>query len=387
MTYTNSLGVAEIGILFEEVAGDGRPIRGWEGDRFALVEGGDGSRGLVWWSVWEDEAARDAFVSRGQAVAAALGRRDPRARDAGQPARGGADGRCGIDGSGREDRGGHMSSGASAMHAVRVSTKGGGGYPVLVSRGLRHAMPELLAEYAPAHRYAVIADSNVARLHGDAPAGRTGRRWSAGGAVHLPRGRAAQDPPELVAPLRRAAGRRIRARRLRGRARGRGDRRPRRLRGRDPAAGHPGGAGADQPDRHGRRIGGREDRRGHPRRQEPDRGVPPAAGGARRSRLPGDAACRGARPGARRGGQARGDPGRGLLRGGRALRRRGAGGRRRRHGGGGAPVGGTEGPRRQRRRTGRGAPATAQLRAHPRARARRRNRATPSRTAPASRSA
>jgi len=72
VTYTNSLGVAEIGILFQEVAGDGRPIQGWEGDQFALVEGGDGSRGLVWWSVWEDDAARDAFVSRGQAVAAAL---------------------------------------------------------------------------------------------------------------------------------------------------------------------------------------------------------------------------------------------------------------------------------------------------------------------------
>lgn len=70
--YTNSLGLAEIGILFEEVAGDGRPIRGWEGDQFALVDGGNGSRGLVWWSVWEDEAARDAFVSRGRAVAAAL---------------------------------------------------------------------------------------------------------------------------------------------------------------------------------------------------------------------------------------------------------------------------------------------------------------------------
>ncbi|MCY3707006.1 MAG: hypothetical protein OXH08_16145 [Gammaproteobacteria bacterium] len=72
VTYTNSLGVAEIGILFEEVAGDGRPIQGWEGDQFALVERDDGSRGLVWWSVWEDVAARDAFVSRGQAVAAAL---------------------------------------------------------------------------------------------------------------------------------------------------------------------------------------------------------------------------------------------------------------------------------------------------------------------------
>ena len=72
MTYTNSLGLAEIGILFEEVAGDGRPIPGWEGDQFALIEGEDGGRGLVWWSVWEDEAARDAFVSRGRAVAAAL---------------------------------------------------------------------------------------------------------------------------------------------------------------------------------------------------------------------------------------------------------------------------------------------------------------------------
>ena len=70
--YTNSLGLAEIGILFEEVAADGEPIGGWEGDQFALVEGEDESRGLVWWSVWEDEAARDAFVSRGQAVAAAL---------------------------------------------------------------------------------------------------------------------------------------------------------------------------------------------------------------------------------------------------------------------------------------------------------------------------
>lgn len=72
VTYTNSLGVAEIGILFEEVAEDARPIRGWEGDRFALVEGEDGSRGLVWWSIWEDEPARDAFVTRGRAVAAAL---------------------------------------------------------------------------------------------------------------------------------------------------------------------------------------------------------------------------------------------------------------------------------------------------------------------------
>ena len=72
VTHTNSLGLAEIAILFEEVAGDAQPIGGWEGDRFALLEGEDGSRGLVWWSVWEDEAVRDRFVSRGQALAGAL---------------------------------------------------------------------------------------------------------------------------------------------------------------------------------------------------------------------------------------------------------------------------------------------------------------------------
>ena len=71
VTYTNSLGLAEIRILFEEVAGDAEPIRGWEGDEFALVEGAEG-QGLVWWSVWEDEPARDAFLTRGRAVAAAL---------------------------------------------------------------------------------------------------------------------------------------------------------------------------------------------------------------------------------------------------------------------------------------------------------------------------
>ncbi len=71
VTYTNSLGLAAIPILFEEVAGDADPIRGWEGDEFALVEGAEG-QGLVWWSVWEDEPARDAFLTRGRAVAAAL---------------------------------------------------------------------------------------------------------------------------------------------------------------------------------------------------------------------------------------------------------------------------------------------------------------------------
>ena len=61
-----------------------------------------------------------------------------------------------------------MSARASAAHAVPVTTRGSGEYLVLVGRGLRRELPGLLAEYAPAHRYAVIADANVARLHGDA---------------------------------------------------------------------------------------------------------------------------------------------------------------------------------------------------------------------------
>ena len=72
VAYTNSLGLAEVGILFEEVAGENGAFRGWEGDSFALLEGEGGSRGLVWWSVWEDEAARDEFLARGQALATAL---------------------------------------------------------------------------------------------------------------------------------------------------------------------------------------------------------------------------------------------------------------------------------------------------------------------------
>ncbi len=60
-----------------------------------------------------------------------------------------------------------MSSGTTAALAARVRTEGGRAYPVLVRRGLRRRIPDLLADYAPAHRYAVIADANVAGLHGE----------------------------------------------------------------------------------------------------------------------------------------------------------------------------------------------------------------------------
>jgi 3-dehydroquinate synthetase len=49
---------------------------------------------------------------------------------------------------------------------VEVRIAGGGAYPVWVAPGLLDALPELLAEYAPAHRYAIVADEQVASFHG-----------------------------------------------------------------------------------------------------------------------------------------------------------------------------------------------------------------------------
>ena len=43
---------------------------------------------------------------------------------------------------------------------------GGGTYPVLIQEGLRHRLPELLAAHAPAHRYAIVCDTNVEPLYG-----------------------------------------------------------------------------------------------------------------------------------------------------------------------------------------------------------------------------
>ncbi len=49
---------------------------------------------------------------------------------------------------------------------VPVEISGGTTYPVLIESGLRHALGDLLAAHAPAHRYAIISDSRVAALHG-----------------------------------------------------------------------------------------------------------------------------------------------------------------------------------------------------------------------------
>jgi len=44
---------------------------------------------------------------------------------------------------------------------------GGVDYPVIVAPGSANGLPQLLDEFAPAHRYAIIADARVAELHGD----------------------------------------------------------------------------------------------------------------------------------------------------------------------------------------------------------------------------
>ena len=51
---------------------------------------------------------------------------------------------------------------------IAVTTSGARGpYEVLVGRGLLGSLARLLEQYAPAHRYALISDSNVAELYGE----------------------------------------------------------------------------------------------------------------------------------------------------------------------------------------------------------------------------
>lgn len=68
------LGRLEIGVLLEEHgAGDAEIADGWDGDRYVLVELPDGTRGLGWYALWEDEPARARFLTAMQAVVSRLG--------------------------------------------------------------------------------------------------------------------------------------------------------------------------------------------------------------------------------------------------------------------------------------------------------------------------
>jgi hypothetical protein len=66
MAYQNTLGEMELQVLLDELLGEGHRglADGWDGDRFALIMGAGGDEdGLIWASVWDSEAERDAFVS------------------------------------------------------------------------------------------------------------------------------------------------------------------------------------------------------------------------------------------------------------------------------------------------------------------------------------
>lgn len=49
---------------------------------------------------------------------------------------------------------------------VRISRTSGRNYPVFVGSGILRHLPRLLRRFAPAHRYFLITDSTVAKLHG-----------------------------------------------------------------------------------------------------------------------------------------------------------------------------------------------------------------------------
>jgi hypothetical protein len=65
VSYDNTLGQLETGILLREHLGEGADVaaRGWDGDRYALVTGPDEDEALVWYSVWDDDAAADRFAA------------------------------------------------------------------------------------------------------------------------------------------------------------------------------------------------------------------------------------------------------------------------------------------------------------------------------------
>ncbi len=66
IVHEDVLGELEVGILLDAHAGEGagrKGAAGWDGDRYVLFRRAGGARGLAWFSVWDDAAARDRFVS------------------------------------------------------------------------------------------------------------------------------------------------------------------------------------------------------------------------------------------------------------------------------------------------------------------------------------
>ncbi len=79
VVYSNTLGQLETSILLVEHLGEDAAgqARGWDGDRYALVEGPEGREALVWYVVWDDAASADRFAEtlRGIGLARSVDRR------------------------------------------------------------------------------------------------------------------------------------------------------------------------------------------------------------------------------------------------------------------------------------------------------------------------
>ncbi len=62
--YENTFGELELSIFLAQHLGDeNRALaRGWDGDRYALLQDSDGRQALAWYSVWDDATAADRFA-------------------------------------------------------------------------------------------------------------------------------------------------------------------------------------------------------------------------------------------------------------------------------------------------------------------------------------
>jgi hypothetical protein len=65
VVYENTLGELETSILLSEHLGGEAAVmaEGWDGDRYRLLEAPGGGRVLIWYSVWDSEAAADSFAN------------------------------------------------------------------------------------------------------------------------------------------------------------------------------------------------------------------------------------------------------------------------------------------------------------------------------------
>ena len=73
LIYENTLGELEIGILLEEHGSARTAARGWDGDRYRLIED-DGKQIMTWLSVWDDAADADRFAESYRGIGARRGR-------------------------------------------------------------------------------------------------------------------------------------------------------------------------------------------------------------------------------------------------------------------------------------------------------------------------